>query len=123
MKDIAFYDSVTSQLDAISMDSSPHTSADGHVLCNDVALNLCAIGDQNARGVKLALDASGNFHSALAGNFADDRDLGADRGNLAGRFWSLRGRDWRLYLLDKRRDSIVVGRVVLRLSEHVVLLI
>ena len=83
MKDIAFYDSATSQLDAISMDGSPHTSADGHVLCNDVALNLCAIGDQNARGVKLALDASGNFHSALASNFADDRDLGADRGNLA----------------------------------------
>src|SRR5437773_1051167 len=123
MKDIAFYDSATSQLDAISMDNSPHTSADGHFLCDDVALNLCALGDQNARGVKLALDASGNFHSALASNFADDRDLGADRGNLARRFWSLRGRDWHLNLLDRRRDLVVVGRVVFRLSEHVALLI
>ena len=58
MKDIAFYDSAASQLDAISMDSSPHASADGHFLCDDVALNLCAISDQNARAIAARMPKS-----------------------------------------------------------------
>jgi hypothetical protein len=59
MKNIALYDGATNQLDAISMDSSLHTSADGQFFRDDVALNLCAIVDQNGRGVEFALDASG----------------------------------------------------------------
>ena len=63
MENIAFDDSETIQLDALSMDSSLHTSADGHFFGKDVALNLCAIADQDGRGVELALDTSGNSHS------------------------------------------------------------
>ena len=76
MKNIALYDGATNQLDAMSMDSSLHTSADGQFFRDDVALNLCAVVDQNDRGVEFALDASGNSHSSLATNFADDRDGG-----------------------------------------------
>ena len=47
MENIAFDDSETIQLDALSMDSSLHTSADGHFFGKDVALNLCAIADQD----------------------------------------------------------------------------
>jgi hypothetical protein len=47
MKDVAFYDCTASQLDAISMDSSFHTSADGQFFRDDVAVNFCAIVDHN----------------------------------------------------------------------------
>ena len=62
MENIAFDDSEAIQLDALSMDSSLHTSADGHFFGKDVALNLCAIADRDGRGVELALDTSGNSH-------------------------------------------------------------
>ena len=78
MENITFYDGETIQLDALSMDSSLHMSADGHFFCKDVALNLCAIADRDGRGVELALDTSGNSHSPLASNFADNCDTGAD---------------------------------------------
>jgi hypothetical protein len=44
---IALYDGATIQLDAISMDSSLHTSADDQFFRDDVTLNLCAVVDQN----------------------------------------------------------------------------
>src|ERR1700730_16062129 len=46
MKNIALYYGATIQLDAISMDSSLHTSADDQFFRDDVALNLCAVVDQ-----------------------------------------------------------------------------
>jgi len=47
MKNIALYDGATIQLDAISMDSPLHASADDQFCRDDVALNLCAVVDQN----------------------------------------------------------------------------
>src|SRR5215475_10545058 len=101
MKNIAFYNSGTMQLDAISMDRSLHTSANGQFFREDVTLNFCAIADQNGRGMDFTLNMSGNFQSPFASNFANDYDGGADRRNLVRRFDSLRGYDWRgLKLLD-----------------------
>src|SRR6516165_7489941 len=123
MENITFYDSETIQLDALGMDSSLHLSADGHFFRKDVALNWCTIADQNARGVELALDTSGNSHSPLAGNLADNCDTGADRGNLVRGFRSLRDRDYRaLKRLHRGMNSIVFFRVILGLSKHVLLL-
>ena len=45
MENIALYDSATIQFDAISMDSSLHTSTDGHFFRDDIALNFCAVVD------------------------------------------------------------------------------
>ena len=47
MKNIALYYGATNQLDAMSMDSSLHTSADDQFFRDDVAVNLCAVVDQN----------------------------------------------------------------------------
>ena len=47
MKNIAFYDGATIQLDAISMDGSLYSSADDQLFRDDVALNLSAVVDQN----------------------------------------------------------------------------
>src|SRR5215467_2536294 len=124
MKNIAFYNSGTMQLDAISMDRSLHTSANGQFFREDVTLNFSAIADQNGRGMDFSLNMSGNFHSPFASNFANDCDGGADRRNLVRRFGSLRGYDWRgLKLLDGGRGSIVFGWVVFALSKHIVLLL
>src|SRR6266487_200666 len=66
------------QLDADGTDRALDAAADGNVLHNDAALDLCAIADQKIRGAQLAFDSAVDLRWTIAFDIADDRHSGAD---------------------------------------------
>src|SRR6266508_3704147 len=66
------------QLDADGTDRALDAAADGDVLRNDAALDLCAVADQKIRGAELALDSAEDLRRTIAFDIADDRHAGAD---------------------------------------------
>jgi hypothetical protein len=69
MKNVTLDRTTVLQLDADGTDGALDAAADHHVLRNDVALDLCAIVDQEIRGAQLAFDrpktCAGPLHSML----------------------------------------------------------
>src|SRR6266487_924422 len=78
MKNVALDRTTVLQLDANGTDGALDAPADCHVLRNDVALNLCAIVDQEIRGAQLAFDSPEDLHWTIAFDVADDRHVRAD---------------------------------------------
>ena len=78
MKNVTLDRTAVLQLDADGSDSALDAAADCHVLRNDVALDLCAIVDQEIRGAQLAFDSAEDLRWTFAFDVADDRHVGAD---------------------------------------------
>ena len=57
MKNVTLDRTTVLQLDANGTDSALDATADCNALRNDVALDLCAIADQEIRGAQLAFDS------------------------------------------------------------------
>src|SRR5258708_25367934 len=66
------------QLEAAGRDSALDAAADCNALRNDVALDLCAIADQEIRGAQLAFDSAQDLRWTITFDLADDRHVGAD---------------------------------------------
>ena len=62
------------QLDAAGTDGALDAAADCHVLRNDVALDLCAIADQEIRGAQLAFDSAEDLRWTFVFDVANDQD-------------------------------------------------
>jgi len=73
------------------MDRPLDPAGDGQFLGNDIALHLRAVGDQDGRGVYLALDTTKNLDDAVSDKLADNRHAGADRRDLFHRLRFGRG--------------------------------
>src|SRR6516164_2002239 len=78
MKNVTLDRTTVLQLDAIGTDSALDAAADCNGLRNDVALDLCAIADQEIRGAQLAFDSAEDLRWTIAFDVADDRHSGAD---------------------------------------------
>src|SRR6516162_5544790 len=71
------------QLDAVGTYGALDAAADCNGLRNDVALDLCAIADQEIRGTQLAFDSAQDLSWTITFDLADDQHVGAD---AKGRF-------------------------------------
>ena len=60
------------QLDALGTDSALDAAADCHVLCNDVALDLRAIANQEIRSAQFTLDSTKDLRCTFAFDVADN---------------------------------------------------
>src|SRR6516164_2142597 len=78
MKNITLDRATVLQLDADGTDGALDAAADRHVLCNDAALDVCAIADQEIRGAQLAFDPAEDLSWTITFDLADDRHVGAD---------------------------------------------
>jgi hypothetical protein len=77
-------DGMFTQVRSDGTDSALDATADCNALRNDVALDLCAIADQEIRGAQLAFDSAQDLRWTIAFDLADDRHVGADaRGTVA----------------------------------------
>src|SRR6266498_1508194 len=74
------------QLDAHGTDRALDAAADGDVLCNDAALDVCAIADQEIRGAQLAFDSAEDLRWTFAFDVTNDRHARADA-RARSRFW------------------------------------
>src|SRR5215470_6696048 len=90
MENIAVDHRVALQADAGGMDCSRQAAVDRHALRNDVAIELCAMADQNICGAQLALDATEDMQCALAVNFSDNRHAWAEGGDCFPCRWCCR---------------------------------
>src|SRR5512133_699313 len=64
------------QFDADGTDGALYAAADGDVLRNDAALDLCAIADYKIRSAQLAFDPAEDLRWTTAFYIADDRHSG-----------------------------------------------
>src|SRR5262249_56455232 len=78
MKNVTLDRTTVLQLDADGTDSALDAAADCDVLRNDVALDLCAIADQELRGAQLTFDSAEDLRWTIAFDVANDRHAGAD---------------------------------------------
>src|ERR1700747_2985509 len=75
MKNVTLDRATVLQLDADGTDSALDAAADCHVLCNDAALDLCAIADQEIRGAQLAFYSAEDLSWTITFDLADDRHV------------------------------------------------
>ena len=73
MKNVTLDRATVLQLDADATDSALDATADCQVLRNDVALDLCAIADQEIRGAQLAFDSAEDLRWTFVFDVANDR--------------------------------------------------
>ena len=83
MKNVTLDRTTILQLDAVGTYGALDAAADCNGLRNDVALELCAIADQDIRGAQLAFDSAQDLNWTIIFDLADDRHVGAD---AKGRF-------------------------------------
>jgi hypothetical protein len=124
MKNVTFDRTTVLQLDVDSSDSALDAAADCHILRNDVALDLCAIADQEFRGAQLALDSAEDLHWTIAFDVPDDRHVRADtrrRSRFCRRLGSRPGLVMRLHRPpdDFGRTLILLGCPALHGIQHV----
>jgi hypothetical protein len=116
MKNVSLDCTTVLQLYTHGSDGALNAAADCHVLRNDAALDLCAIADQELRGVQLAFDSAEDLRRTFAFDIPDDRHVGADaRGR--SRF-SHQGLVMRLHRPDFGRTLIVFGSATLHATQH-----
>src|SRR5215216_7233899 len=73
MKNVTLDSTTALQLDSDATDGALYAAADGDVLGNDTALDLCAIADQKVGGAQLAFDAAEHLRRTIAFDPSDDR--------------------------------------------------
>src|SRR5262249_40319680 len=78
MKNVTLDRATVLQLDANGTDCALDAAADCNALGNDVALDLCAIADQEIRGAHLAFNSAEDLSWTITFDLADDRHVGAD---------------------------------------------
>src|SRR5262245_4921637 len=78
MKNVALDDTSALKHDPEAVDATLDAAADRDVLSNNVALDLCAIADQEIRGAQLAFDLAEHLRGPVAFDFANDRHPGPD---------------------------------------------
>src|SRR5262249_13776957 len=78
MKNVTLDRATALQLDANGTDSALDAAADCNALRNDVALDLCAIADQEIRGAQLAFDSAQDLRWTIPFDLAARRHCGAD---------------------------------------------
>src|SRR5215472_3325112 len=131
MKNVTLDRATALQLDANGTDSALDAAADCNALRNDVALDLCAIADQEIRGAQLAFDSTEDLRWTIAFDLADDRHVGADargRSRPCGRLCPRPGLVMRLHRRPYdfaricRRIPILLGCAVLHAIQHLYLL-
>jgi hypothetical protein len=83
MENVALDDSGAVQLDAVAVDRAFDAAADAHIVGDDIAFDIGALGDQHCRGTQFTFDAAVDCHGAFTRDFSNDRHAGADRGCIA----------------------------------------
>src|SRR4029077_10357524 len=76
MENVAVDRTTALQFDADGTDGALDAAADGDVLRNDAALDLCAIADYKIRSAQLAFDPAEDLRWTIAFYVADDRHSG-----------------------------------------------